>query len=127
PVEQLEVAIGGGNGMEEVAEAHSAVGLGVTAVLGDPEADVEARIGARHDLGAHRHRDLLVDHALPRARARATTRHARVGVVTDDAGGPVLGAADASPHHGDRGDRDVAGTANVPLSEARGVAYALPR
>src|SRR5207237_9938910 len=62
-----------------------------------------------------------------RARARATTRHARVGVVTDDAGGPVLGTADASPQHGDRGDRDVAGTANVSLSEARGVAYALPR
>ena len=127
PVEQLKVAVGRGHGMEVVAEAHAAVRLRIAAVLGNPEADVEARLGARHDRRAHRHGDRLIGHALPRPRTGAAARHARVGVVTDDAGGTILRTTDAGPQHLDGGDRDVAGGTDASLSEAGGVPDALPR
>src|SRR5207245_6738019 len=113
PVWQLGVGVGGRSGMEEVAKARAAVRLGVATVLSDVEADVEARLGPRHDLGAHRHGYRLVYDALPRTRARPTSHHAWVGVVADDAGSPVLRATHTGPEHGYRGDHHVIGSTNV--------------
>ena len=112
--------------MEVVAEARAAVRLGIAAVLGDVETDVEARLCARHDRCTHRHGDQLVRHALPRPRTRATPHDAWVGVVTDDARGTVLRATHAGPQHLYGGDRNVTGRANASLTEASGVADTLP-
>src|SRR5207247_1651411 len=112
--------------MEVIAKAHAAVRLGIAAVLGDPEADVEAGLGARHDRGAHRHGDRLVRHALPRPRTSAAAHDAWIGVVADDACGAVLRATHAGPEHSDGGDRHITGRTNASLSEASGVPYALP-
>src|SRR5262249_35588999 len=128
---ELEIAVGGGHGVQEVAEARTAMGdgarvpLGVPAVLGNEESDVEACGGSRYDRGANRHRYRLPRGAIRHAHARTTLKHARIGRDAHCAPCAVGTAPAACPDDVEAGDPDVTTDADVRLGEPGRVSEAL--